>query len=122
MKPHKVYKNKKKQQFYCRGFLNEMESEHTGSAKSHLYVTKADSESNPNQAVWDIEGGLEIRDCSRRIDLAFDGDTDEHEYQIDNGILKLQTLINICTYQLGILEQVKSLGEGEKSRLEKNKK
>ena len=105
-KPHRFNKVRKKQSFYNRAFLNDTESEHTGSIRAHLDVEK--QRRDDGVYVWELYGGLEIRDCSRRIDLAFDGDTDEYIDQLQNSIEKYEIIQEVCEAQLKVMREVLS--------------
>ena len=114
-KNHKVRSNRKKQVFFNRDFLNDIDSEHTGSIKAHLEVTRV-KEGGETDYTWSVYGGLEIRDCSRRIDLAFDGDTKKYISQIKNGVKKYDAIIAICEAQKDVLVQVLNIAEKEKNK------
>lgn len=116
-KTHKVKANRKKQKFFDRGFLNDIESEHTGSIRGHLEVSRHKDEDS-GLYIWELYGGLEIRDCSRRIDLAFDGDTKKYISQIENGLKKYDSIIAVCKRQRSVLEQVLSLAEKENKKVD----
>ena len=116
-KTHKLKANRKKQNFFDRAFLNDIDSEHTGSIRGHLEVSRY-KDKKKGRNVWELYGGLEVRDCSRRIDLAFDGDTEKYISQIENGIKKYNSIINVCERQKHVLEQILSLAEKEKKKVD----
>ena len=69
-------KKEKEQKFYSRHFLNNIDSDHTGVIRCDFKIDRRKSNSKKYKGYyWHLFGGMEIRDCVRRIDLTFDGNT-----------------------------------------------
>ena len=105
------YKNdfnitKQKHQFYERHFLNTIEQEHSGSAKLDFLVRRKGTKAKGY--VYSLWGQLEIRDCSRRIDLAFDGNTKTKKDELENSRLKLEKLKSIAETGLAAIDAMKA--------------
>ena len=106
-------KNRANQEFQYRHFLNGIESSHTGSLKLDFTVrrTKNTSKKNPGYK-WHLHGGMEIRDCSRRIDLTFDGDTKNKVKELKNSREKLEKIKLACEKGLMVINAMEQAAAG----------
>lgn len=91
-----------KQNFVHRHFLNSPESAHSGSAKLDVTVQRKGTKAKGYR--WTIWGSMELRDCSRRIDLTFDGDTKKDRDELQNSRAKLERLKSICETGLAVID------------------
>lgn len=109
LKPRKinVKKTGKKQDFFERHFLNNENSDHTGSAKLDFTVYRNGTQAKGYR--WSLSGGIELRDCESRIDLHFDGNTTKKTEELENSRVKLLRLKSICDTGLKVIDQMTAL-------------
>lgn len=98
----KFDKKKVRQDFFERHFLNHEDCDHTGTSRLDFSVRRKGTKAKGYH--WTLNGNLEIRDCSRRIDLTFDGNTKSDKDILDNSRFKLERLKMIAEKGLAVLD------------------
>lgn len=98
----------KSNEAHARTFLNSPDSDHTGSIKAEISVRKKrhPKSSKKKGFYFSIWGGIEIRDCDKRIDLTLDGGTKNPErlQELQNTKNKLHKIIAVCQQILDNIE------------------
>ena len=89
------------QSFIYRAFLNDEYSIYTGSMKLAFDVRRKGTKAKGYH--WTLNGNMEIRDCARRIDLSFNGNTKGDIDDLMNSKEKLQRLKEACETGLAVI-------------------
>lgn len=101
--------NQKEQKFNSREFLNDLDSRHTGSMKVEMTIERKVSKAKVNPGTYySIWGSVEIRDCSRRIDLNLDGDTRQGKKKLINTKEKLRKIRDMCDEAMTLIDKLEA--------------
>jgi len=102
---------KARQDFFERHFLNGEEFDHSGSSRLDLTVRRKGTKKKGYH--WTLMGNMEIRDCARRVDLTFEGNTKSDIKNLHNSRYKLERLKMIAEKGLAVLDAMQEAHDNQ---------